>query len=66
MNTELKTSSVVGGYYDDEYRRVDRKWWITKARFRVCSAVTYGWKDASVRLLHASAALPAASSQREA
>ena len=60
MNTEVKTVSVVGGYYDDAYTRVDGRWWISRARFEVCSAVTYGWKEASVRLLHASASLPAA------
>ena len=59
MNTEQKTVSVVGGYYDDSYKRVDGRWWIAKARFEVCSAVTYGWKDTSVRVLHASASLPA-------
>jgi hypothetical protein len=59
MNTEARTVSVVGGYYDDEYKRVDGQWWISKARFKVCSAVTYGWKDAAIRLLHAGAALPA-------
>jgi len=60
MNTEARTISVVGGYYDDEYRRVDGEWLISKARFKVCSAVTYGWKDAAVRLLHAGMSLPAA------
>ena len=58
MNTETKAVSVVGGYYDDEYRRVDGQWWITKARFEVCSAVTYGFKESSLRMLHASGALP--------
>lgn len=60
MNTDLRTVSVVGGYYDDEYTRVDGKWWISKARFEVCSAVTYGWKDAGLRMLHAAAFLPEA------
>ena len=60
MNTDTKTVSVCGGYYDDEYRFVDGRWWITKARFEVCSAVTYGYKDAALRMLHASAALPEA------
>ena len=60
MNRETKTVSVCGGYYDDEYRRVDGQWWITKARFEVCSAVTYGYKDASLRMLHGSAHLPEA------
>ncbi len=59
MNTETQTASVVGGYYDDEYKRVVGKWWISKARFEVCSAVTHGWKDAKVRLLHAGSSLPA-------
>lgn len=58
MNTEARTISVVGGYYDDEYRRVQDEWLISKARFTVCSAVTYGWKDAVVRVLHAGAKLP--------
>ena len=58
MNTETQTVSVCGGYYDDEYRRVDGRWWITKARFSVYSAVTYGYKDAALRMLHASAGLP--------
>jgi hypothetical protein len=58
MNMEAQTVSVVGGYYDDEYKRVDGKWWISKTRFRVCSAVTYGWKDKGFRLLHAGASLP--------
>ncbi|KPK14728.1 MAG: hypothetical protein AMJ62_12020 [Myxococcales bacterium SG8_38] len=58
MNTEARTISVVGGYYDDEYRRVGGEWLISKARFTVCSAVTYGWKDAMVRVLHAGAKLP--------
>ena len=57
-NTELMTLSVVGGYYDDEYRRIDGRWWISKARFRVCSSVTYGWKGEALRLLHAGATLP--------
>jgi hypothetical protein len=60
MNTESRTLSVVGGYYDDEYKRADGRWWISKAYFRVCSAVTYGFKDASLRLLHAGASLPTA------
>ena len=60
LNTDLRTVSVVGGYYDDEYTRVDGKWWISKACFEVCSAVTYGWKDASLRMLHAAAFLPGA------
>ncbi|MEM8607667.1 MAG: nuclear transport factor 2 family protein [Myxococcota bacterium] len=58
MNTEAETTSVVGGYYHDEYKRIDGRWRITKARFEVCSAVTYGWKGGGVRLLHASASLP--------
>ena len=58
MNTETKAVSVVGGYYDDEYRRVDGQWRITKARFEVCSAVTYGFQESSLRMLHASGALP--------
>jgi hypothetical protein len=58
LNTEARTVSVVGGYYDDEYKRVDGRWWISKTRFRVCSAVTYGWKNGGVRLLHAGASLP--------
>ncbi len=58
MNTETRTISVVGGYYDDEYRRIGDDWLISKARFKVCSAVTYGWKDAAVRVLHAGAGLP--------
>lgn len=57
-NTEARTISVVGGYYDDEYRRTRDGWLISKARFTVCSAVTYGWKDAPVRVLHAGARLP--------
>lgn len=59
MNTETRTISVVGGYYDDEYKRVDRQWRISKARFKVCSAVTYGWKEAAFRVLHSAASLPA-------
>ena len=59
MNTEAQTVSIVGGYYEDEYTRVDGQWWISKARFKVCSAVTYGWKDAALRLLYAGASLPA-------
>ena len=59
MNTDTKTGSGGGGDYDDEYKRVDGQWWISKARFKVCSAVTYGWKDAAIRLLHAGARLPA-------
>lgn len=59
MNTELQTLSVVGGYYDDEYKRDRGRWWISKARFVVCSAVTYGYKGASIRVLHASSSLPA-------
>ncbi len=58
-NTELRTVSIVGGYYDDEYERIDGRWWISKAHFRVCSAVTYGWRDATIRVLHAGASLPA-------
>jgi hypothetical protein len=50
---------VVGGYYDDEYRRADGEWLISKARFKVCSAVTYGWKDSALRLLYSGATLPA-------
>lgn len=59
MNTEAETLSVVGGYYDDEYRRVHGRWWISKARFRVCSAVTYGLKGGATRVLHAGPSLPA-------
>ncbi|MGB5809015.1 MAG: nuclear transport factor 2 family protein [Polyangiales bacterium] len=58
MNTELRTVSVVGGYYDDAYARVEGEWRITKARFEVCSAVTYGFKNGDMRILHASASLP--------
>ncbi len=58
MDTKLQTISVVGGYYDDQYERVDGKWLISKTRFEVCSAVTYGWKDTAVRLLHSGASLP--------
>ena len=58
MNTKARTISVVGGYYDDEYTRVNGEWLISKARFKVCSAVTHGWKDLSVRLLHSGATLP--------
>lgn len=60
LNTEAQTVSVCGGYYDDQYRRVDGRWWIVKSRFEVCSAVTYGWNEASLRMLHASARLPSA------
>jgi hypothetical protein len=59
LNTEARTISVVGGYYDDEYMRVAGEWLISKARFEVCSAVTYGWKDAALRLLYSGATLPA-------
>jgi hypothetical protein len=58
LNTEAKTVSVCGGYYDDRYRRVDDRWWIVKSRFEVCSAVTYGWNETSLRMLHAGAQLP--------
>jgi hypothetical protein len=58
MDTKTQTISVVGGYYDDEYERVDGEWFIRKTRFEVCSAVTYGCKDAAVRLLHSGASLP--------
>lgn len=59
MDTKTQTTSVVGGYYHDEYQRVEGRWRITKARFEVCSAVTSGWKDGPLRLLHAGASLPA-------
>ena len=58
MNTETQTVSVVGGYYDDEYRYARGRWWISKARFEVCSAVTYGFKGAALRMLHVGAKLP--------
>lgn len=58
INTEARTISIVGGYYDDEYKRVDGEWLISRARFKVSSAVTYGWKDAAIRLLHSGASLP--------
>ena len=54
----FRTISMVGGYYDDEYRRVQDEWLISKARFTVCSALTCGWKDTVVRVLHAGAKLP--------
>ena len=58
MNTERETVSIVGGYYDDQYKRKEGRWWISKARFQVCSAVTYGYKNASLRMLHAGSSLP--------
>ncbi|MGD8318067.1 MAG: nuclear transport factor 2 family protein [Myxococcales bacterium] len=58
MNTDARTMSVVGGYYDDEYRCIEGEWLISKTRFTVCSAVTYGWKDAVARVLHAGSQLP--------
>jgi len=58
MNTEARTISVVGGYYEDEYKRIEGEWLISKARFTVCSAVTYGFKDKVIRLLHAGSRLP--------
>lgn len=58
MNTEAQTVSVVGGYYDDQYKRADSRWWISKSRFRVYSTVTYSWRDPGMRLLYAGATLP--------
>ena len=56
-NAESQTISVVGGYYHDEYSRIDGQWRISKTRFKVCNAATYGWKD-GLRVLHTGATLP--------
>jgi hypothetical protein len=57
MNTEQETLSVCGGYYDDEYAKLEGQWLIQKARFKVNSVVTYGWKK-GLRLLYRGGALP--------
>ncbi|MEZ4287149.1 MAG: nuclear transport factor 2 family protein [Polyangiales bacterium] len=58
MNTEHRTMSIVGGYYRDEYSRIDGEWKISKTRFRVVSAVTFGWKSNEMKMLYFGATLP--------
>jgi len=60
MDTERRVINHVGGYYHDEYTKVDGEWRISKTRFEVVSAVTYRAKDDAVRVLHAGAGLPEA------
>ncbi len=59
MDTEKRVVSHVGGYYHDEYTKGSGEWRIVKTRFEIVSAVTYGWKDDRVRVLHAGSGLPA-------
>ena len=48
---------LVGGYYDDAYRKLDEGWRIVRARFRVCSAVALRWKDGALGVTHLGARL---------
>lgn len=57
-NTATKLVSHAGGYYEDEYERIDGRWYIRSARFRVCSSTFSGYKDGLLRVLHAGARLP--------
>lgn len=57
-NTDTRMVSHAGGYYEDEYERIDGEWKIRRARFRVCSSVLTGFKDGAMRVLHAGAHLP--------
>jgi hypothetical protein len=58
MDTERQTVHHVGGYYHDEYARIDGEWKIRKTRFEVVSAVGYRWKEAGLKVLFASSGLP--------
>lgn len=58
MDTDKHTRSVVGGYYHDEYRRIDGQWKITRTRFKVASAVSQKWKDDHVKVVLADHQLP--------
>ncbi len=57
-NTDTKIVSHAGGYYEDAYERIDGRWFIRRARFRVCSSYLTGYKDGAVRALYAGASLP--------
>jgi hypothetical protein len=43
---------LVGGYYEDGYRRLEDGWRIVRARFSVCSAVALRWKDGALTVSH--------------
>ena len=58
MNTELGTVSQAGGYYHDEYTRVDGQWKISRARFRVVSVLTTRWKERELRFVYAGNRMP--------
>jgi hypothetical protein len=58
MDTERRVINHVGGYYHDEYTKVDNEWLISKTRFEIVSAVTYRYKDDAVKVLHAAGKLP--------
>lgn len=58
INTEFRTVHQAGGYYHDEYTRVDGEWKISKADFRVCSSLNFRWKDREIRFLSAGRELP--------
>ncbi len=58
-NTDTKIVSHAGGYYEDDYEKIEGRWYIRRARFRVCSSYMTGYKkDGAVKVLHAGPKLP--------
>jgi hypothetical protein len=58
LDTQAQRLNVVGGYYDDEYVRIDGAWKIRSAVFRVVSSTMMGYREGVARMLHAGAKLP--------
>lgn len=66
MDTKRGTVNHVGGYYHDEYTRVDGEFLISKTRFEVVSCASYRSKDGAMRVLFAGGDLPAAPAPKAA
>ncbi len=58
INTRDKTTVQLGGFYEDEYRRVDGEWLISASRFNVRSALIIDYSSGSNSVVWADNHMP--------
>jgi hypothetical protein len=59
IDTRADSVTQLGGYYEDEYRRVDGEWKISATRFRVTSTQIFDRAEGVANAVFAGAAAPA-------
>lgn len=59
IDTRADRVTQLGGYYEDEYRRVDGEWKISATRFRVTSTQIFDLAEGMARAVFAGTAAPA-------